>query len=91
MGWCHGLKLHFVCNDREEFITFCLTGSNMDDRNPKVRQVPAKELYGKLFEDKRYISPKLFESLFDDGIHLVTGINPDSAIEKIWLYVDLSG
>lgn len=73
MRWCHGFKLHFVCNDRGEFITFCLTGANVDDRNPKVWQVPAKERYGKLFADKGYISPKRFESLFDEGIHLVTG------------------
>ena len=40
MGWSHGFKLDFVCNDRREFITFCLTGANVDDRNPKVWQVP---------------------------------------------------
>lgn len=28
----------------------------------------------KLFADRGYIPPKLFESLFDDGIHLVHGI-----------------
>lgn len=86
MGWCHGFKLHFVCNDRGEFITFCLTGANVDDRNPKVWQVLAKELYGKLFADKGYISPKLFESLFDDGIHLVTGIkaNMKNRLMPLW-------
>ena len=36
MGWCHGFKLHLLCNDRGEIITFCLTGANVDDRNPKV-------------------------------------------------------
>ena len=49
MGWCHGFKLHFTCNDRGEIITFCLTGANVDDRNPKVWNVLAKELYGRLF------------------------------------------
>ena len=24
MGWCHGFKLHLLCNDRGEIITFCL-------------------------------------------------------------------
>ena len=74
MGWCHGFKLHFTCNDRGEIITFCLTGANVDDRNPKVWNVLAKELYGRLFADRGYISPRLFEDLFKDGIHLVTGI-----------------
>ena len=29
MGWCHGFKLHFICNDRGEIIMFCLTGANV--------------------------------------------------------------
>ena len=74
MGWCHGFKLHLLCNDRGEIITFCLTGANVDDRNPKVWKVLAKDLYGKVFADRGYISPKLFDSLFDDGIQLVHGI-----------------
>lgn len=74
MGWCHGFKLHFTCNDRGEIITFCLTGANVDDRNPGVWNVLAKELYGRLFADRGYISPRLFEDLFKDGIHLVTGV-----------------
>ena len=68
MGWCHGFKLHFVCNDRGEIITFCFTGAHVDDRNPKVWAVLAKRLYGKLFADREYISPKLFDMLFEDGI-----------------------
>jgi hypothetical protein len=39
MGWCHGFKLHFICNDRGEIIIFCLTGANVDDRDPKVWKV----------------------------------------------------
>ena len=74
MGWCHGFKLHLLCNDRGEIITFCLTGANVDDRNPKVWKVLAKDLYGKVFADIGYISTKLFDSLFDDGIQLVHGI-----------------
>lgn len=74
MGWCHGFKLHFMCNDRGEIITFCLTRANVDDRNPLVWKVFAKELYGKVFADRGYISPTLFEFLFDKGVHLVHGI-----------------
>ena len=74
MGWCHGFKLHFICNDRGEIISFCLTGANVDDRDPKVWAMLAKKIYGKLFADRGYISQKLFDSLFDEGIHLVTGL-----------------
>ncbi len=71
MGWCHGCKLHLLRKDRGESITFCLTVANIDDRNPKVWKVLAKDLYGKVFADRGYISPKLFDSLFDDEIQLV--------------------
>lgn len=46
----------------------------MDDRNSGAWNVLAKELYGRLFADRGYISPRLFEDLFKNGIHLVTGI-----------------
>ena len=55
MEWCHGFKLHITCNDRGEIITFCLTMANVDDRNPEVWNVLAKELYGRLFVDRGYI------------------------------------
>ncbi len=74
MGWCHGFKLHFTCNDRGEIISFCLAGANVDDRNPKAWNVLTKELYGRLFADRGYIPPRPFENLFEDGIHLVAGI-----------------
>ena len=40
----------------------------------KVFKVLAKRLYGKLFADKGYISQKLFDFLFEDGIQQVTGL-----------------
>lgn len=86
MGWCHGFKLHFVCNDRGEIITFCFTGANVDDCNLRIWDMFAKELYGRLFADRGYISPKLFESLFENGIHLVTGVrvNMKNRIMPFW-------
>ena len=35
MGWCHGFKLHLLCNDSGEVITFCLAGANVDDRDSR--------------------------------------------------------
>ena len=83
MGWCHGFKLHLACNDRGEIIAFVLTGANVSDKNPKVFDVLAKRLYGKLFADKGYISQKLFDYLFEDGIQLVTGLRKRYIIETI--------
>lgn len=74
MGWCHGFKLHLACNDRGEIVAFLLTGANVSDKDPEVFKVLAKRLYGKLFADKGYISQKLFDYLFEDGIQLVTGL-----------------
>ena len=31
-----------------------------------------RKLYGKLFEDKGYISKELFTELFSNGVHLIT-------------------
>ncbi|MDR0981788.1 MAG: transposase, partial [Culturomica sp.] len=53
---------------------FCLTPGNVDDRDPQTLKTLTKKLFGKLFADKGYISQSLFETLFNDGVHLVTGI-----------------
>ena len=74
MGWCHGFKLHLLCNDSGEVITFCLTGANVDDRDSRVWTVFAKVLYGKVFADRGYIKQELFENLFSQGIQLVHGL-----------------
>ncbi len=39
MGWCHGFKLHLLCNDCGEVITFGLTGANVDDMNERVWRI----------------------------------------------------
>ena len=74
MGWFFGFKLHLVCNEKGELLNFCLTKGNVDDRNPGVWSVLSQDLFGKLYGDKGYISTSLFESLFNEGMHLVTGI-----------------
>ena len=74
MGWFYGFKLHLVCNDKGELLSFCLTPGNVDDRDQQTLKTLTKNLFGKLFGDKGYISPSLFDMLFNDGIHLVTGI-----------------
>ena len=41
MGWCHGFKLHLLCNETGDVLTFCLTPANVDDRDPRVcRSLP---------------------------------------------------
>lgn len=71
-GWFYGFKLHLVINDCGEIVSFCLTAGNIDDRNPKVMEHLTKNIFGKLFADKGYISQKLFENLWSKGIQLIT-------------------
>ena len=65
---------------------FCLTGANVDDRDPKVWSVFGKRIYEKLFADRGCISPSLFEALFADGVYLVTGIrsNIKNKLMPLW-------
>ena len=72
MGWFYGFKLHFIINDCGEILSFCLTSGNVDDRNEEVMESLTKEIFGKLFADRGYISSKLFEKLYAKDITLVT-------------------
>ena len=67
-------KLHIACNDRGEIISFVLIGANVDDRDPKFWASLVGKFYGKLFADRVYVSKSLFDSLFEKGIRLVTGL-----------------
>ena len=70
MGYFYGFKLHLVINDRGEILAVQLTPGNVDDRKPVPELV--KGLFGKLFGDRGYISKTLFETLYGDGLELVT-------------------
>lgn len=72
MGWLYGLKLHLIINDEGEIISFCLTSGNIDDINEAVINSLTKEIFGKLFADRRYISSNLFQKLLERDITLVT-------------------
>lgn len=72
MGWFYGFKLHLVVSDRGEILAFHLTPGNVDDRQP-VPQL-ARDLFGKLFGDKGYISQALFDTLFAHGVQLITHV-----------------
>ena len=72
IGWFFGFKLHLIINDRGEIISFCLTHGNVDDRVPVLKL--AKDLVGKLYGDKGYISKELFLKLFENGVQLFTQI-----------------
>jgi hypothetical protein len=70
VDWFYGFKLHLVINDCGEVLSIRLTPGNVDDRRPVAKLV--KNLFGKLFGDKGYISQPLFETLYDRQVQLVT-------------------
>lgn len=70
MGWFFGFKLHLLINDRGGLLGYRLTDGSVDDRT--VVEVMTKNLFGKLFGDKGYVSQSLFEKLLGKGIKLIT-------------------
>ena len=71
-GWFYGFKLHLIVNDRGEILSFCLTAGNVDDRDWDTLSKLTKEIFGKLFADRGYLSQKLFEKLYRNDILLIT-------------------
>jgi len=72
MGWFFGFKLHVVINDKGEIMALKITPGNKDDR--AVLGAMTRDLKGKIFADKGYISKKLFNALWQRGLYLITGI-----------------
>ena len=74
MGWFYGFKLHIIVNEKGEILDFMITTANTDDRTPLKTDHFLKKLFGKLYGDKGYISKELTSLLFEQGLHLVTGM-----------------
>ena len=61
-----------VINEKGQIQGVQLTPGNVDDRTPVLDLT--KRLTGLLFGDKGYISQNLFDTLFEKGLKLVTGL-----------------
>lgn len=72
VGWFYGFKLHLLFNDQGDLLAYHLTPGNVDDRRPLPQMVHG--LFGKLLGDKGYLSQRLFEQLFAQGVELLTPI-----------------
>ena len=84
VDWYFGFKLHLIINDQGELLAFQITPGNIDERKP----VPtlAKDLWGKIFGDKGYISQDLFQELFVNNLKLVTPFkkNMNNKLVELW-------
>lgn len=56
MGWFYGFKLHLIINDKKEIMNIKITKGNVFDN--QVIDDLAKNLKGKLFGDRGYLSKK---------------------------------
>ena len=86
MGWFYGFKLHLICNERGEILNFILTRGNVDDRDVRVFNRLSDNIIGKLYADKGYISQGLFDRLFSNDIHIVTGLRSNMKNKLMPLY-----
>lgn len=85
MGYFYGFKLHLIVNEIGQILDFQITQGNVDDRTPLKGNL-LKKIWGKLYGDKGYVSKKLGELLFEDGIHLITGIRKNMKNTLMSLY-----
>lgn len=74
MGYFYGFKLHIIINEIGQILDFQITQANVDDRNPLKCGNLLKNIWGKLYGDKGYVSRQLCEVLFENGIHFITGV-----------------
>lgn len=75
MGWLFGFELHLIINDKGgEILYFMFTLGNVNDRKPLKQGRFLENIKRKLCADKGYIGQVSFESLFLDGIKLVTKV-----------------
>lgn len=83
-GWFLGFKLHLLVNHDGGLVSAKLTTGNTDDRAP-VKDM-AKNIFGKLFGDKGYISKELYSDLLDMGVYLVTSIKKNMKPKMLSLF-----
>ncbi len=88
-GWFYGLKLHLIINRAGGIVKASFSPGNKDDR--KQLELIIKNLFGKVFGDRGYISQQLFLQLLEQGIFMVTRVKKNmknklmSMLDKILL------
>lgn len=70
MGWFYGFKLHAVVNREAQLVNFLLTGGNIADNNHQLLSYLLRDIKGKVYGDKGYLS-KLKEDFLNKGVDLV--------------------
>ena len=84
MGWFYGFKLHLVTNFKGEIVDAKLTTGNVHDTKPVLEL--AKNLSGKLYADKGYISKMLTANLKEKGVDLITNVRSNMKAKALSLW-----
>ena len=79
MGWFFGFKLHLIVNEKGELLSTMITPGNVNDRDRSLMTTLTKNIIGKLFGDKGYLSSPLFRFLLKRGIQLITKLKKNMA------------
>jgi hypothetical protein len=77
IDWFYGFRLHMIINDKGEIIALKITRGNTDERVAFEEMAVKKDLKGKRYADKGYISKNLFARLYQKGLSIITGIRKD--------------
>ena len=64
--------MHLIINECGELLSVHFSKANVDDRTPVLKM--AKNIMGKLFGDKGYLSTELAEKLLKKGLQLITNV-----------------
>ena len=81
MGWFYGFKLHLVINHQGEIMDVYFSKANKDDRIGLDKMT--KDLKGKLFGDKGYISEKHKKMLKKQNLKLITKVRKNMKPQKL--------
>ena len=73
LGWFYGFKAHLLISQKGEIINFTFTPGNVADNNQDVLRYLLKDIKGKCFGDKGYMSA-LFEEFYLQGLQLLTKV-----------------
>jgi hypothetical protein len=84
MGWFYGFTLHLIVNDEGDLLAFCLTPGHIDDRRPVPKL--ATGLFGQLLGDRGYISQALHDTLWPQGLELLTKVrrHMKNRLMRLW-------
>src|SRR5690554_6787981 len=56
MGWFYGFELQLIVNEKGGILSFTITHAKVDDREARKNEGFVKEIFGRIFADKGYLS-----------------------------------